>query len=59
MTLVKLRDQLCLSLELNERLTEVGMMKNHFEVMMSSTAASGGEEDKSQAYYITEVPPNL
>lgn len=59
MTLVKLCDQLCLSLELNGKLTEVGMMKNHFEVMMSSTAASGGEEDKSQAYYITEVPPNL
>lgn len=53
--LLKLCDRLCVSLELNEKMTEINMMKNHLEVMMSSTAAPGGEEDKSQAYYITEV----
>lgn len=49
-------NQLCPSLELNEKLTEVKGMENYFEVMMSSTAPPGGEEDRSQAYYITEVP---
>lgn len=47
---------LCPSLELNEKLTETKVMENYFEVMMSSTAPPGGEEDRSQAYYITEVP---
>uniref|UniRef100_H3CQW0 Coiled-coil domain-containing protein 39 n=1 Tax=Tetraodon nigroviridis TaxID=99883 RepID=H3CQW0_TETNG len=41
-----------LSLKLNERLAEIDVMKNHFQVMTSS---SGGEEDKSQAYSITEA----
>lgn len=49
-------NQLCASLELNEKLTEIKGMENYFEVMMSSTAPPGGEEDRSQAYYITEVP---
>lgn len=48
-------NQLCPSLELNEKLTEIKGMENYHEVMMSSTAPPGGEQDRSQAYYITEV----
>ncbi|TWW72836.1 coiled-coil domain-containing protein 39 [Takifugu flavidus] len=44
-----------LSLELNEKLTEIKGMENYHEVMMSSTAPPGGEQDRSQAYYITEA----
>lgn len=49
-------DQSCPSLELNEKLTEIKGMETHFEVMTSATAPPGGEEDRSQAYYITQVP---
>lgn len=49
-------NELCPSLELNEKLSEIKGMENYFEVMTSSTAPPGGEEDRSQAYYITEVP---
>uniref|UniRef100_A0A3B3VAW5 Coiled-coil domain-containing protein 39 n=1 Tax=Poecilia latipinna TaxID=48699 RepID=A0A3B3VAW5_9TELE len=47
------QDRQKLSMELNEELSKVEMVKNRFEIMESSLAGSEGE--KSQIYYITKA----